>query len=314
MLHALHSLGHPSLDSLEDFIFLHGASKVVPVASSTITTDTQASESHPPRSPSKRDARHRQRKVELAHAREDQAVLRAELDQAKLELAREKDLREQKERDLEILLRSDARDSSTGDDPEEWDEERLELRDQLELYYDEVIELQTNEAAYLQEIDRLKTEQDEMRQEIDSLHRKCDAEGVARRDVETRLENEVEKVKKLEKEVKGLRIHASPRASKPPSILPQSCVPSLLTLKLLLISASCAAHQNAPLRTRPLPTSCTFVALHHRASRLGPHPRLVPLRHFPFLASSTPSSPPCRLLLPLSHQNSRHLRRTNLRR
>jgi len=94
-------LGFPSLDDLEDFVFLHGAAKVVPAAQrdtlSLDDTQTQYSETRHAR-------RNEERKLENAQLRRDLAQARAQLEWTRAEVAKERGTNTALLKDKERLL------------------------------------------------------------------------------------------------------------------------------------------------------------------------------------------------------------------
>ncbi|GAA5891012.1 hypothetical protein JCM8208_003133 [Rhodotorula glutinis] len=94
-------LGFPSLDDLEDFVFLHGAAKVVPAAQrDTLSLDdsqTQYSETRHAR-------RNEERKLENAQLRRDLAQAREQLEWTRAEVAKERATNAALLKDKERLL------------------------------------------------------------------------------------------------------------------------------------------------------------------------------------------------------------------
>jgi chromosome segregation ATPase len=196
----LNSIGQPTLDSLEDWIFLHGAGKLVPSSFSTaITDETQTQLIF---TPAEREQRHQQRKSDLASARDELVRTKAELEYVRTLHKREKEGKEQLSKSLDRLLDLTEGLSQPGGEAEQeqWG------RESMQRCYDEQIErLDAVEVDLRDQLEGADEQLAEVRSEMERLHAKCDQEGVARRDAEAREAEANGRLAALEKELKMLK-------------------------------------------------------------------------------------------------------------
>ena len=199
LLGLLNSIGHPSLESLEDFIYIHGASKLVPL--STLPTAMAGpaqgeTQTQFPLSPSKRDQRHRDRKVELTALRQEVTRIRAELQYAQMCLKKETEANERTTRDLDRLLNVAMESQglrTKGGDPEGV----AELHSSLQAAYDEI---ESMDAAQRELEERLVAQTSE----LEELRARAEAALEGREETEKREAKSIAALDKLKDRCRDL--------------------------------------------------------------------------------------------------------------
>ena len=163
----LNAIGFSTPEELEEFIYLHGAGKVVPTAPTalpTVETQTQLLVS-----PRKRDARNQKRKDDLASALDELARKGLEVEYAKEQQQKEKERAEDAIKDVERLTREmeELLDARRGEEEGTFTDEQV--------------------ASCFDELDRLDAEVVELQSIADELRKSREEEELARRDAESRV-------------------------------------------------------------------------------------------------------------------------------
>lgn len=192
MLGLLNAIGLPSLDALEDFIFLHGAAVLVPASEARGHQTLDETQTQMLATVTSREDRHRQRKVELTESRQELTRLKAELKYATGRMEAERVLKDEAVRDLKRLLDGELQnDRATSPSQQSVEHEPTATRQAS--------------SAIEEEIHKLRSQLDDAFTSRDAAYAACDREGSARQDAEMRASNEKQRRIALEKKIRQLQ-------------------------------------------------------------------------------------------------------------
>lgn len=221
----INTLGHPSLSSLEDYIYLHGACQLVPLTASQITSNDTQSQAFSLARPGGPDTAGRaEQSAQLARLQERDSKRRDELRRVRAELARaqgqvgflegevrrERAVREECERDWRRVSEEHARlveerDATAGGPSAS---QGRALEEEIARLDGALASLQA-EIASLQQMVQLQGEElegkEELEEELVRVRARGEMEREKREEGERREERERAERARLEREVGRLR-------------------------------------------------------------------------------------------------------------
>ncbi|GJN88794.1 hypothetical protein Rhopal_001764-T1 [Rhodotorula paludigena] len=207
----VHVLGFPSLDDLEDFVFLHGAARVVPLAQRDTLpleeTQTQAPAAAAAATAATADIndrharRHQERRVENAQLRRDLAQAQQALEWTRNELAKSKETSEGLVKDkqrlldlVESLKRAPAPRANAPSGSSASSQAGMPIDVELANCWDEISALEASNAALEEELRRVQSERDERAAEVEAHRigreeemRRADAAEAAHDELKSKL-------------------------------------------------------------------------------------------------------------------------------
>ncbi|GAA6000878.1 uncharacterized protein JCM10292_006470 [Rhodotorula paludigena] len=242
-------LGFPSLDDLEDFVFLHGAARVVPLAQRDTLpldeTQTQAPAAAAAATAATADIndrharRHQERRVENAQLRRDLAQAQQALEWTRTELAKSKETSEGLVKDkqrlldlVESLKRAPAPRANAPSGSSASSQAGMPIDVELANCWDEISALEASNAALEQELRRVQSERDERAAEVEAHRigreeerRRADAAEAAHDELKSKLSSLLGDGDKTSASKRASAAPASPAAAPSPRASTSSGLP-----------------------------------------------------------------------------------------